>query len=140
MTGRNGDAAFFLSPRPRVSPSPRLNIIPDCSLEVRSVVSAQGELLAVFHDDAIFTVKPRLHLLDLVNLDNRGTMNSPELPRIELVFQTADRLAQEVSLLIVVNAHVVPFSLNAVNILDVQEENTASVFDYQPFKMTRSAL
>jgi hypothetical protein len=38
-----------------------LDIIPHRSLEVGSVVSAQGELFAVLHDDPIFTMKPGLH-------------------------------------------------------------------------------
>ena len=48
-----------------------LNIVSNCSLEIRSVVATERELLAVLHDDAILTVEPRLHFFDLVNLDNR---------------------------------------------------------------------
>ena len=69
--GRRGDGEIR---RRRILPVSRptsLNIIPDCALEICSVVSAQGKLLAVFHDDAVFTVKPGLHLFDLVDLDNR---------------------------------------------------------------------
>ena len=85
-----------------------LNVIAHSSLEIRSVVSTKRELLAVFHDDAVLAVKPGLHLLDLINLDNCRTMNAPELSRVELFLETADRLAQEIALLVVVNANVVP--------------------------------
>lgn len=48
-----------------------LDCIPDGALEVCAVVAAEGELLAVFHDDAILAVKPRLHLLNPIDLHNR---------------------------------------------------------------------
>jgi len=66
-------------------------------------------LLAVLHDDAVFTVEPRLHFLDLVNLNNRRPVDTAKLSRVELLFKTTDRFAQQVSLLIIVDAYL--FSL-----------------------------
>ena len=97
--------------------APGLDSVADGALEVGAVVAAEGELFAVFHDDAILAVKPRLHLFDLVDLHDRGTMNAAELPRVELFFKTADRLAQQVTLLVVVDADVISFRLDAVNIV-----------------------
>ena len=70
-----------------------LNIVSDGALEVGTVVTAQGELLAVLHDDAVLAVKPRLHLFDLVDLYDGRTMNASKLPGVELFFKTADSLA-----------------------------------------------
>ena len=47
------------------------NRVSHCALKVRAIVSAQRELLAVLHNDAILAVKPRLHLLDPIDLNNR---------------------------------------------------------------------
>src|SRR5215204_957719 len=98
------------------------------------------ELLPVFQDDAIFTMKPGLHLLDAIYFDNGRTMNSPKLPRVKLLFQTADRFAQEIAFLIVVDLHVVSFRLDAVNILHVQKEDSPSVFDYKSLEVMRSGF
>src|SRR4051812_16484328 len=67
-------------------------------------------------------------------------MNPAELFRVELLFETADRFAQEITFLVVVDAHVVPFRLDAVHVLHVEEEHTAAVLDHQSLKMTRSTL
>src|SRR6185503_820058 len=96
-----------------------LDSVADGALEVCAVVAAEGELLAVFHDDAVLTMKPRLHLFDPIDLHNRGTMNSTKLPRVELLFQTADRLAQQITFLVVVDPDVVSFRLDAVHVLHV---------------------
>src|SRR3569832_40030 len=67
-------------------------------------------------------------------------MNPPELFRVELLFQTADRLAQEMAFLVVVDAHIVSFRLDAVHVLHVEEENAAAVLDHESLEMTRSTL
>src|SRR5687768_18393746 len=82
-----------------------LETVADCLLQIRAVIATQRELLPILHDDAILAVKPRLHLLDPIDLHDRRTMNPEELFRIELLFQTADRLAQQVTFLIVVDAN-----------------------------------
>ena len=64
------------------------------ALEVCAVVTAEGELFAVFHDDAVLAVEPGLHLFDPIDLHDRRTMNPSELARVDLFFLTADRLAQ----------------------------------------------
>src|SRR6185369_1054314 len=87
----------------------RLDIVSDGALEVGTVVSTEGELLAVLHDDTVFTVEPRLHFLDLVDLHNRRAVDASKLTRVELLFQTTDRFAQQVSLLIVVDTYVISF-------------------------------
>ena len=79
------------------------------ALEVGAVVAAQGKLFPVLHDDAVLAVKPRLHLFDLVDLHDGRTMDASELSGVELFFKTADRLAQQIALLIIVDAHVVFF-------------------------------
>ena len=48
-----------------------LDCIANGALEVGAVVTAESELLAVLHDDAILAMKPRLHLLDPIDLNNR---------------------------------------------------------------------
>ena len=48
-----------------------LDSVADGALEVCAVVAAEGELLAVFHDDAVLTVEPRLHFLDPIYLHDR---------------------------------------------------------------------
>ena len=70
-----------------------LETVSDRFLQIRAVIAAQRELLPVLHDDAVLAMKPRLHLLDPIDLHNRRTVNSQKLFRVELLFQTADRLA-----------------------------------------------
>src|ERR1044072_476231 len=118
----------------------RLDRISYGALEVSAVVAAEGELLAVFHDDAVLAVKPRLHLFDPIDLHDRGTMNPAELARVELFFQTADRLAQEIAFLVVVNADVVSFRLNAVHVLHIEKEDATAVLDHESLQMARSTL
>src|SRR6185503_6415495 len=67
-------------------------------------------------------------------------MNPPELFWVELLFQTADRFAQEITFLVVVDAHVVPFGLDAVHVLHVEEEDATAVLDHQSLEVTRSTL
>ena len=114
--------------------------VADGALKVGAVVTAEGELLAVFHDDAVFAVKPGLHFLDPVDLHNRRAMNAPELLWVELLFQTADRLAQQIAFLVIVDAHVVSFRLDAVNVLHVKKEDATAVLDHESLEMTRSTL
>src|SRR6185295_7645797 len=114
--------------------------VADGALEVCTVVAAEGELFPVFHDDAVLTMKPRLHLLDAIDLHDRGTMNPAELSRIELLFQTADRLAQQIAFLVVVDAHVVSFRLDAMHVLHVEEKDATAVFDHESLQMARSTL
>ena len=45
-----------------------LDRIADGALEILPVVSTEGELFAVLHDDAVLAVKPRLHLFDPIDL------------------------------------------------------------------------
>src|SRR6185369_7783225 len=65
-----------------------LDVVSHRALEIRAVVSTEGMLLSVFHDDPVFAVKPGLHLFDLH--DGRA-VDASKLSRIELLFQTADR-------------------------------------------------
>ena len=70
-----------------------LETVADGLLQICPVITTQSELLTVFHDDAILAMKPRLHLLDAIDLHDGGPVNSQELLRIELLFQTANRLS-----------------------------------------------
>src|SRR6185369_3335076 len=117
-----------------------LDSISHRALKVRTIVSAECELLTVFHDDAVLTVKPGLHLLDPVDLHDRRTMNAPKLLRVELLLQTANRFAEEVPFLVVVDTDVVTFRLNAVHVLNIKKENAAAIFDHEPLEMSGSGL
>ena len=117
-----------------------LDAVSHRALEVGAVVAAQSELFAVLHDDAILAVKPRLHLFDLVDLHDSRTMNAAKLSRVELLFQTTDRFAQQVSLLIIVDAYVISFRLDALNVIDTDKENAPTVLDHQTLEMPWSTL
>ncbi len=67
-------------------------------------------------------------------------MNPTELSRVELLFQTADRLAQEIAFLIVVDADVVSFRLDAMHVLHIEKENATAVFDHESLQMSRSSF
>ena len=117
-----------------------LDRVADGSLEVCAVVAAEGEFFAVFHDDAVLAMKPWLHLFDSIDLHDRGTMNPAELPRVELFFQTADRLAQEIAFLVIVDADVVSFRLDAMHVLHIKKEDATAVFDHESLQMARSTF
>src|SRR5215510_9386334 len=117
-----------------------LDIIADGALEVGPVVPAERELFAVLHDDAILAVKPGLHLFDLVDLHDGRTMDAAKLSRVELLFQATDRFAQQVSLLIIVDAYVISFRLNALNVIDTDKEDAPPILDHQAFEMPWSTL
>jgi hypothetical protein len=51
-------------------------------------------------------------------------MNSEELLRIQLRLEAADGLAQQVGLLPVVDAKVIALGLNAMDGINVEEENS----------------
>ena len=70
-----------------------LEAVPDRFLQICPVVATKCELFAILHDDAVLAVKPRLHLFDPVDLHDGRTVDPQELFRIELLLQTADRLA-----------------------------------------------
>src|SRR5689334_16991574 len=67
-------------------------------------------------------------------------MDPPKLFRVELLFQTADRFAEEIAFLIVVDAHVVPFRLDAIHVLYVEEKDATAILDHESLQMTRSSL
>src|ERR1043165_133381 len=117
-----------------------LDVIADGALEVGAVVATEGELLAVLHDHAILAVEPRLHLFDLVDLHDRRTMDASKLARVELLFQAADRLAQQISLLIIVDAYVISFRLDALNVVHAHEEHAPTVLDHESLEGTWPTL
>jgi hypothetical protein len=67
-------------------------------------------------------------------------VNAQEFFRIQLRLKTADRFAQKIGLGSVMNAHIVAFGLDAVNVFDVEEEDAARGFDNQPLNVSRSRL
>ena len=67
-------------------------------------------------------------------------VDTQELFRVELLFQAADRLAQEVALLIIVDAHVISFGLDAVHVLNVQEKDAAAILDHETFEIAWSSF
>ena len=85
-------------------------------------------------------MKPGLHLLDAIDLHDGRAMDAPELFRVELFFQVADRFAQQIALLVIVDAYVVSLRLDAVNILHVEKEDAASVLDHQSLEMVRAGF
>src|SRR6267143_374544 len=58
-------------------------------------------------------------------------MDTQKLLGIQLRLDPADRLAQEVRPGPVVNAHIIAFSLDTVNVAHIEEEDAAGSFHYQ---------
>src|SRR5262249_43559927 len=92
---------------------------------------AQHQLGAVLEDHSILIVKPRLQLADAVDVDDPRAMNASKLLRIELSFQAADRLTQQVRLLSDVQAHVLAFGLDPVNLSPLQKKRPPAGFDQE---------
>ena len=85
-------------------------------------------------------MEPWLHFFDLVDLDYGRSMDAEKLFWIQLPLQPTDGFAQEVMLQVIINAHVVSFGLNALNVVNIEEEHTAAVFDHEPLEITRPCL
>src|SRR5690242_19362996 len=67
-------------------------------------------------------------------------MDASKLARVELLFQTADRLPQQVSLLIIVDAYVISFRLNTLNVVNAHEEHAPAILDHESLEVTWSTL
>src|ERR1700687_4163958 len=76
-------------------------------------------------------MEPRLELFDFVDLHNGRAMNAQNLLGIELGLETADGLAQQVTPGAVVNADVVAFRLDTINIADIEEKDAARSLHHQ---------
>src|SRR5207249_4470665 len=76
-------------------------------LQLAAVAAAQGEARAVLQDDDVLPVEHGLHLAYAFDVDERGAVDAYEARRVNLRFETADRLAQEIRGRPRVQAHVV---------------------------------
>ena len=54
----------------------RLKRMANGVLKIRPVISTQRQLFAIFQNDSILTMKPRLEFLDLVDLNDCRSMNT----------------------------------------------------------------
>jgi hypothetical protein len=59
------------------------------------VTAAQSQFRAVFQNDRVFAREHRLQFLDAFDVDDCRAVNADEFLRIELRFQRAERLADE---------------------------------------------
>jgi hypothetical protein len=65
-------------------------------------------------------------------------MNAYELFGIELRFEAADCLSQQMRLLATVNRHVVTFRLNPVDLIRLEKVNAPARLDNKPFEKSIS--
>src|ERR1700681_4543833 len=110
--------------------------IANCFLQTRSIIPAQGELFAALEDDMVLPMKPRLEFFDFVDPHNRRAMDAQEFLGIQLGLEPTDSLAQQIRLAAIVNAYVVAFRLDTVNVSDIKEKDAARSLHSQPFNIS----
>src|SRR5213075_2756116 len=92
-------------------------------VQALAITARQGQLHAFAQEDAILAVKPRLQFLYAINIDDSRAMHAHELARVELRFERRDGVAQQVRFFAGVQAHVIAFGFEPINLLGLHEED-----------------
>src|SRR5262249_61352461 len=95
-------------------------------------VAAQHKLAAVTQHNLILAVEPRLQLADTFDVDDCRPMNPGKASRIELRFESPDRLSQKIRVFADVKSDVLPFGFDPVDLVDLEEENPARCLYHEP--------
>src|SRR5689334_14028249 len=89
------------------------------------LITAQFELLSVAQDHAMVTAKPGLDFANTLQVDDGGTMNAHKFRGIELAFHLAHVAAQQMRRTIAVQAQIVSFGFDPIQVAYVQEQKPA---------------
>ena len=81
--------------------------------------------------DHVLAVEPGLQFLDALGVDDAGAVDAEEALRIEPRFHLVHRLAEQVRLLLQVQADVVAGGLDPVDVVGAHEEHAAAGFHDQ---------
>ena len=63
-----------------------------------TITPTDGESFAILQNDDVIAVRPRLHLLDEIEVENRRPVYSREFGGIQLPFHPMHRVAYEIGL------------------------------------------
>src|SRR6478752_3808505 len=112
----------------------RLQRAADSILQLLSIASTERQSCPAGQEHDIFAVEPRLQFAHTLDVDDVRAMNPEKDRRIELGLDRIHRLAEDVGFRSDVEFHVVPGSLDPLDVSGAQEKDTAAGFDHEPFE------
>ena len=101
----------------------------------RIFVTAHPQLLAILQQDHVVAVKPGLDFTDAVNVDDGRAVDAREVARIKLPVQGRERGANLVAALAHMQAAVVSFRLNPIDLSGLHQQNAVVFCDREAFKV-----
>src|SRR6185503_3055812 len=96
------------------------------SVQSLAIATAHGEARAVAHHDNVLTLRPRLQLLDAVDIHNDGPVDSHESPRIQFQLHPIHSFAHKVRVAAHVESDVVTNCFQPIDIVGPQENYSPS--------------
>jgi hypothetical protein len=84
-----------------------------------SEAAAQHQLGPITQYHPVFIMKPWLQLSYALDVDYRRAVDAREFLRVQLRFEAAYRLSEQIGFLAYMEAHVFPFSLDPINLIDL---------------------
>src|SRR5215467_624633 len=100
--------------------------------QLRLEATAQAQLRAILQDHAVVAVVPGLKLLDALDVNDRGAMDTQESVRAEFYFEAVHGLAEQVRFWPNVSFGVVTCGPDPIDLLRLQEVNPAGELHHQP--------
>src|SRR5262245_56664634 len=85
-------------------------------------------------------MRPRLQLLNAIDVDHPRTVDAWEFARVELRGEAGESFAHQRRLFSDVNADVIALGLDPVNLVGLEHEDPVVVFDYQSVEVLRLDL
>src|SRR5262249_23244966 len=96
------------------------------------LVTTQFELLTAVHHHAMMAAEPRLDFTDALQIHDGGAMNAHEFGRVKSALHLGHVAAHQVRGAIAVQAEVVSFRLNPVQVTHVEKQEAAFLGNRNP--------
>src|SRR5258708_8948994 len=109
---------------------------PNGSLQPFPVAATQKQLGAIAQAYCVVAVKERRELSHPIQIDDGGTMNAQEFPRVQSLLNRGHRASQQMRFAPDMQAHVVVGSFNPIYVFHPQEEDPTSRTDDQTLRFT----
>ncbi len=103
-------------------------------------VAAGCELLAVVEHDNRVTTEPGLNLFDALDVDDGGAMDAAEASRVQLRLKCRHRFPDEMSDAAGMQADVVVFGFDPINVIRLEQNDAAIRFDRDAFDVSSAVI
>jgi hypothetical protein len=104
-------------------------------LNLHPVPTANRYYSVPLQSDKIDATRPWLDLLNPIHIQDPGSVNADELPRVQALFQARKRLPQHEGILAAVKMDVDARGFDGVHLLRLHEENASLVADYETIEL-----